>query len=69
MANSPASGGEFNRPQVANSPARATLLYDERRVAEHAVETVGWTVKEFALVHSLYGRARYVQLGRWPLRG
>jgi 2'-5' RNA ligase len=46
-----------------------TLLYDERRVTELVVETVGWTVKEFALVHSLYGRARYVQLGQWPLRG
>jgi 2'-5' RNA ligase len=45
------------------------LLYDERRVTELVVETVGWTVKEFALVHSLYGRARYVQLEQWPLRG
>jgi RNA 2',3'-cyclic 3'-phosphodiesterase len=46
-----------------------TLLYDDRRIAEQAVEAVGWTVQEFVLVHSLYGQARYDQLGRWPLRG
>jgi hypothetical protein len=27
VANSPASGGEFNRPQVANSPARANSVH------------------------------------------
>ena len=46
-----------------------TLLYDDRCVAEQAVETVGWTVHEFVLVHSLHGRTRYVPLARWPLRG
>lgn len=46
-----------------------TLLYDTEHVAEHAVETVRWTVREFALVHSLHGRSRYVPLARWPLRG
>ena len=46
-----------------------TLLYDGRRVAERTVEAVGWTVQEFVLVHSLYGRTRYAQLERWPLRG
>ncbi len=44
-----------------------TLLYDDRRVAEQAVDTVGWTVREFVLVHSLHGQGRYVFLGRWKL--
>ena len=46
-----------------------TLLYDDRRVAEQAVETVGWTAHEFVLVDSLLGRTRHVPLARWPLRG
>jgi 2'-5' RNA ligase len=44
-----------------------TLLYDERGIDEHAIEPIGWTVHEFALVHSLRGRSRYFALGRWPL--
>ena len=46
-----------------------TLLYDDRCIAEHAVGAVGWTVREFVLVHSLHGQNRYVSLGRWPLCG
>ena len=53
----------------AHFQSHVTLLYDERRVAAQTVEAVGWTVREFVLVHSLYGRARYAQLERWPLRG
>ncbi len=45
-----------------------TLLYDDHCVAEHAIETVGWSAREFVLVHSLLGRARHVPLARWPLR-
>ncbi len=45
-----------------------TLLYDERGIDEQAVETVGWAVHEFVLVHSLLGRTRHVPLARWPLR-
>jgi 2'-5' RNA ligase len=46
-----------------------TLLYGERRVDAQPVETIGWTVREFVLVHSLLGQAQYIPLGRWPLRG
>jgi 2'-5' RNA ligase len=46
-----------------------TLLYDERGIEEHAIEPVSWTVREFVLVHSLRGQSKYIQLGRWPLRG
>jgi RNA 2',3'-cyclic 3'-phosphodiesterase len=46
-----------------------TLLYDDHRITERAVEAVGWTVHEFVLVHSLLGRTCHVPLARWPLRG
>lgn len=46
-----------------------TLVYDQRCVTERVIETVGWTVREFILVHSLRGRTQYRPLGRWPLRG
>ena len=46
-----------------------TLLYDDRCVAEQAIDIVSWTVREFVLVHSLHGQGRYVMLGRWPLPG
>ena len=46
-----------------------TLLYDDRCVAEQAVETIAWTAHEFVLVHSLIGQTRHVPLARWPLRG
>jgi RNA 2',3'-cyclic 3'-phosphodiesterase len=45
-----------------------TLLFDDRRVSERAVETVAWTAHEFVLVRSLLGRSRYVVLARWPLQ-
>lgn len=44
-----------------------TLLYDDRTIAERAVETIRWTVHEFVLVHSLLGRSQYTPLERWPL--
>jgi 2'-5' RNA ligase len=46
-----------------------TLLYGGCRIAERPVETVGWTVREFVLIHSLLGRSRHIPLARWPLRG
>lgn len=45
-----------------------TLLYDKHGIEEHAIEPVGWTVREFVLVHSLLGKSRYIPVGRWPLR-
>lgn len=47
-----------------------TLLYDRRAVDEIFLdEPVGWTVREFALVYSVYGGGRHMHLGRWPLTG
>ena len=47
----------------------ATLLYDDRSVAEQSVETIAWTAREFVLVRSLLGQTRHEPLARWPLRG
>lgn len=43
------------------------LLYDPQGIAEHAIEPIRWTAREFVLVHSLLGRSRHVPLGRWAL--
>jgi 2'-5' RNA ligase len=44
-----------------------TLLYDARNLAPQPVDPLGWTVREFVLVHSLLGRTEYRVLGRWTL--
>jgi 2'-5' RNA ligase len=49
--------------------AHLTLAYDERKLAEQAVEPIAWVAREFVLVNSLIGRGRHVTLARWPLRG
>jgi 2'-5' RNA ligase len=57
-----------------NAPAACaphiTLLYDRRAVEETFLdEPIGWTVREFTLVYSVYGEGRHMKLGSWPLRG
>jgi 2'-5' RNA ligase len=42
-----------------------TLMDAEHDVEAHPIEPIGWTVNEFALIHSMHG---YVHLGRWPLQ-
>jgi 2'-5' RNA ligase len=44
-----------------------TLAYDHSVVARHAIEPIGFRVREVRLVHSLLGEHRHVVLGRWPL--
>jgi len=46
-----------------------TLLRDRVLVDAQAVDPIGWTVREFALVHSLLGQTRHIVLARWPLIG
>lgn len=46
-----------------------TLMYGDRTVPEQMVEKVGWTVRDFVLIHSHYGRGRHEVIGQWPLRG
>jgi len=45
-----------------------TLLYDDRAVAEQAIEPIRWTAGEFVLVRSLIGQTLHIPLARWPLR-
>jgi RNA 2',3'-cyclic 3'-phosphodiesterase len=42
-----------------------TLIYGERQAEEHPIEPIGWTITEFALIHSESGHSR---VGSWPLR-
>jgi len=44
-----------------------TLLRDGRRIEEHEIEPIAWTVKEVVLVHSLLGRTRHHHVARLPL--
>jgi 2'-5' RNA ligase len=44
-----------------------TMLYADRLVADHAVDAIGWTVRDFVLLHSLLGQNRHILLGQWPL--
>ncbi|MFE0756354.1 2'-5' RNA ligase family protein [Inquilinus sp. NPDC058860] len=47
-----------------------TILYDRKVVPEAVLDaSITIPVRDFALVHSLYGESRYLILGRWPLRG
>ncbi len=56
-------GGKAN----AHFTPHVTLLYDDRSVAEQAIEPITWTVHEFVLVRSLIGRSQHIPLARWPL--
>jgi 2'-5' RNA ligase len=44
-----------------------TLAYD-RIVDKRPVEKISWTVREFALVHSLLGKTQHKDLRKWPLQ-
>ena len=47
-----------------------TLLYDRQSVPEAYIgEPITWMVREFVLLHSLYGLSEHVHCARWPLRG
>ncbi|MBI5771032.1 MAG: 2'-5' RNA ligase family protein [Verrucomicrobia bacterium] len=53
----------------SNFTPHLTLLYSPKIRAELPVEQVSWTVREFALLRSIVGQSRQVELARWPLRG
>jgi 2'-5' RNA ligase len=62
------TGSRLGKWAEPNFTPHVTLLYDGQSVAEQATEPIGWTVREFVLVHSLIGQTRHVVLGRWPLK-
>ncbi|WP_292231615.1 2'-5' RNA ligase family protein [Mesorhizobium sp.] len=61
------------KPYVPNSiEPHVTLLRDKASVAkvdERSIEPIGWTVREFVLMHSFLRKDRYQVCGRWQLGG
>jgi 2'-5' RNA ligase len=56
-------------PAIGLTP-HVTLVYNGVSIPETMLtKPITWTVREFVLVHSLYGRGRHIHLGRWPLHG
>jgi len=46
-----------------------TLWYDKNRIPDHELaHPFTWTVQNFCLVHSIYGRAKHELHGPWPLQ-
>lgn len=64
-----AFSGGASAPRAAPSVTpHMTLMYSPSGVAEHEVEPVGWTVREFQLLYNLRGSpGPYRVLGRWTL--
>ena len=54
-------------PQQSSSSPHLTMMYDENRTCDFAIEPIGWTVSRFTLVDSLIGQSRHVHLGQWFL--
>ena len=46
-----------------------TLIYDEIRAKPASVDTIGWTVRDFVLIHSRLGKTTHHHLAYWPLDG
>ncbi len=47
-----------------------TLFYSDGGAFEHqAIASIAWTVREFALVHSVVGQHDYRVLASWPVSG
>ena len=61
------------KPLVGKSiEPHVTLLRDKARVPkveERSIEPIGWTVREFVLIHSFLRQDRYQVIRRWPLSG
>ncbi len=54
-------------PRQPGSSPHLTMMYDENRTVDFAIEPIGWTVSRFVLVDSLVGQSRHVHLGQWFL--
>jgi 2'-5' RNA ligase len=64
-----AMAGVGSHPPSRFTP-HVTLAYCRKSVSETALdEPIVWTVREFVLVQSLFGRGVHVPLARWPLHG
>jgi hypothetical protein len=54
-------GRKFRDPHM-------TVFYDFRFVAEEPIDAIHWVIRDFVLVHDIYGEARHELLGQWSLR-
>lgn len=57
------------RVSSARFKPHLTLLYEEGKFGQRAIEPITWTVREFVLIDSWLGKTHYDIKGRWPLRG
>lgn len=60
-------GAGMRRWLTWNFRPHMTLCYEAGAVPERYVDPVTWTVREYVLIESLYGRHRHVERGRWVL--
>ncbi|MGH7593752.1 MAG: 2'-5' RNA ligase family protein [Gemmatimonadales bacterium] len=54
-------------PRQSGYSPHLTMMYDENRTSDFAIEPIGWTVSRFVLIDSLVGQSRHVHLGQWSL--
>jgi len=54
-------------PRQSGSSPHLTMMYDENRICDFAIEPIGWTVSRFVLIDSLVGQSRHMHLGQWSL--
>lgn len=45
-----------------------TLSYDFSDVAEHPIDPINWTVRQFVLTESLLGKHQHIERGCWQVR-
>lgn len=58
---------EFRFFGAAPDP-HVTINYKGDGLGNEAIRPIGWAVEEILLVESVYGQARHIEHGRWPLR-
>ena len=58
----------FKRTLRARFTPHVTLSYSVNTAAERRIAPVSWTVRDFVLIESLYGKHQYVLRGRWPFQ-
>jgi RNA 2',3'-cyclic 3'-phosphodiesterase len=44
-----------------------TLFYSGHDLGEDSIAEIGWTVRDFALIHSVHGQSRHELIGGWRL--
>lgn len=63
-----AMGGVGGRIVKSGFTPHMTIGYDDRRIPEFPlIQEMRWTAREFVLVHSLLGRNKHEELGKWQL--